>query len=244
MKIPRGFNDLLIPLLGTSSFNPGSLSPDVWYDAGLSALYQDTAGTTPASADGDPVGYWSDLSGNGRHLKKNAGDFATLKLAIQNGLRVVRFDGSDDYLQTSFVGGSVTYGTIFAVFSVTVYNAATSPAQAGPISALGRRIMTLFPNVNTVYSGDSNNIFGSSITSRVNGAATTTLPSGWNVLTQQSSTGTPQVWADGNLMIVGNLTNAPPMTGDVAAYIQYPTQLTTPQMGQVEAYLKARWGTP
>lgn len=40
----------------------------VWYDpSDLSTLFQDSAGTTPVTADGDPVGLMLDKSGNGFH---------------------------------------------------------------------------------------------------------------------------------------------------------------------------------
>lgn len=39
-----------------------------WYDpSDLSTLFQDAAGTTPVTADGDPVGLMLDKSGNGNH---------------------------------------------------------------------------------------------------------------------------------------------------------------------------------
>ena len=48
----------------------------VWYDpSNISSLFQDSAGTTPVTADGDPVGKMLDLSGNGFHaLQPTAGN--------------------------------------------------------------------------------------------------------------------------------------------------------------------------
>ena len=43
----------------------------VWYDpSNLSSLFQDSAGTTPVTADGDLVGLMLDLSGNGFHASQ------------------------------------------------------------------------------------------------------------------------------------------------------------------------------
>lgn len=42
-----------------------------WYDpSDLSTMFQDTAGTVPVTADGDPVGLFQDKSGNGVHLQQ------------------------------------------------------------------------------------------------------------------------------------------------------------------------------
>ena len=75
----------------------------VWLDSESSPLYQNSNGTTAAAADGDPVGYWGDLSGNGNNLiQATAGRRPLLKTGIQNGLPSVLGDGTDDYLRASF----------------------------------------------------------------------------------------------------------------------------------------------
>lgn len=51
--------------------------------------------------DGDAVGTWSDLSGNGHHLTESTFK-PTYKTAIQNGLAVVRFNGTDNRLAVSY----------------------------------------------------------------------------------------------------------------------------------------------
>jgi len=79
-------------------WTPAELAPSLWLraDAGT---YQDAARTTPATADGDPVGGWADQSGNGRHASQSTAGFRpTLQLAELNGQPVLRFDGTDDYL--------------------------------------------------------------------------------------------------------------------------------------------------
>jgi lysophospholipase L1-like esterase len=58
-------------------------------DAGL---WQDTAGTTPAVANADPVGRWDDQSGNGYHLTQaTAGNRPTLATNRFKGLPAVNF---------------------------------------------------------------------------------------------------------------------------------------------------------
>jgi hypothetical protein len=55
--------------------------------------------TTISASDGDAISSWTDLSGNGNHAVQATGSKQPLyKTGIQNGLPVVRFDGSDDQL--------------------------------------------------------------------------------------------------------------------------------------------------
>lgn len=69
-----------------------------WYDpSDLTTLFQDSTGTTPVTADGDPVGMMMDKSGNGRHLIQ-ATSAARPTYKTSGGLRWLRFDGVDDYL--------------------------------------------------------------------------------------------------------------------------------------------------
>lgn len=107
----------------SSLFSPLSLSPALWLKAD-GVLWQDSARTTPAVADGDPVGAWDDASGNGRNLTQaNTGLRPLLKLSIQNGLPVVRFDGADDVLAlaSQLIGnyGGPSAITVFAVLNQT-----------------------------------------------------------------------------------------------------------------------------
>lgn len=53
----------------SSTFTPRSISGlALWLDASDSgSLFQNSDGTVPATASSDPVGYWGDKSGNGRH---------------------------------------------------------------------------------------------------------------------------------------------------------------------------------
>lgn len=57
----------------TTAFTPASLSPALWVEA-RNGVFQSNAGTTAATADTNPVGYITDLSGNGFHLTSAADD--------------------------------------------------------------------------------------------------------------------------------------------------------------------------
>lgn len=78
-------------------FSPLDLSPALWLDfSDISTLFQASDGTKPVAADGDPIGYAADKSGNGRHMTQaTTVNKPTYKASVQNGLGVARTDGTD-----------------------------------------------------------------------------------------------------------------------------------------------------
>lgn len=82
--------------------------------------------------DGQPVATWTDSSGSGNHATQaDAGKKPTYKTGIVNGLPVVRFDGSADYVQST----CTDYATIFAVLNMTTL--ATDKSFMGAASSSG-----------------------------------------------------------------------------------------------------------
>jgi hypothetical protein len=83
---------------GGPSFSPSDLANLWgWYDSSvLSSLWQDDGRTTAVTSDGDPVGAWDDLSGNGRHaLQSSAGGKPTYKTTVGGNATSLSFDGGD-----------------------------------------------------------------------------------------------------------------------------------------------------
>ena len=89
-------------MMQSGGFSPASLFADgvigVWYDpSDLTTLFQDSAGTTPVTASGQPVGKMLDKSGNGNH----ATQAISAKRPIYtegSGLSWLAFDGVDDFM--------------------------------------------------------------------------------------------------------------------------------------------------
>ena len=92
-----------VRLFNASAFSPLSLFSNgeqgAWYDpSDLTTLYQDSAGTTPVAADGDPVGLMLDKSGNGNHASQSVA--ASRPIYRTDGtLHWLKFDGVDDRLE-------------------------------------------------------------------------------------------------------------------------------------------------
>lgn len=98
-------NSAKLLLFGQRAFTPKSLFAisDVggWYDpSDLTTLWQDTAGTTPVTADGDAVARIDDKSGRGNHLVQATGLSQPL-YKTSGGLHWLQFDGSNDGMATS-----------------------------------------------------------------------------------------------------------------------------------------------
>lgn len=81
-------------------------------------LWQDTAGTTAATANGDPIGRWDDQSGNGRNATQStSGARPTLSTATQyGGINSVEFTAATGqwFDLPNFLSG-FTAGEVFAV---------------------------------------------------------------------------------------------------------------------------------
>ena len=70
-----------------------------WYDpSDLSTLFQDAAGTTPVTADGDPVGLMLDKSGNVNHAIQSVAASRPV-YRTDGAMGWLQFDGVDDHLK-------------------------------------------------------------------------------------------------------------------------------------------------
>lgn len=76
-------------------FRVSFFNPTIWLDE-FSDFFQDSAGTTPATAASDPVGRWSDRSGNDFHATSSNANRPVL--ASSGGVLVPDMDGTDDHL--------------------------------------------------------------------------------------------------------------------------------------------------
>ena len=212
-------------------------------------LWQESTRITPATQDGDPVGAWDDVSGAGRNaLEATVGKRPLLKLAIQNGKPVLRFDGVDDWMATP----SITFGSAY-----TVIMAVIAPT-------INKILLESGPNTNSsagflLYSGSPNGqVFGGSGGPFTYGG-TDLHAVGMQVLTTlATSAATADVFKNGTsqgpqtrtfgtigavVVNVGARSGGTlPLNGDIAEVIVYDHALTTGDRQLVERGLGTKYG--
>lgn len=89
----------------------------VWYDrTNLSSMFQDSAGTTPVTAGGQPVGRMLDLSGNGRHAIQPTAASRCL-LSTDGGKNRIIYDGVDDSYYTESAVNLSAHSAITVFFA-------------------------------------------------------------------------------------------------------------------------------
>jgi len=94
------------------AFDPASMftptTPGWVYNlSDFSTLYQDSAGTIPVTAAGQPVGLMLDLSGNGNHASQPTAGKRPI-LQESGGKYSLKFDGVDDFMSTAAIDFSGT----------------------------------------------------------------------------------------------------------------------------------------
>ena len=81
----------------------------VWYDpSDFSTMFQDSAGTTPVTAVGQPVGKILDKSGRGNHASQSTAAARPVLQQDGNGKYYLAFDGVDDFLSTGSINFTAT----------------------------------------------------------------------------------------------------------------------------------------
>jgi hypothetical protein len=80
-----------------------------WYDpSDFSTMFQDSAGSTPVTGTGQPVGRINDKSGRGNNATQGTAAARPVLQQDGNGLYYLDFDGTDDELATAAIDFSAT----------------------------------------------------------------------------------------------------------------------------------------
>lgn len=242
---------------GGGAWSPADIEGLVlWLDASDSTtLFQDAAGTIPATADGHPVGRWADKSGNAHHASQASADARpTLQLAERNDLPVVQFDGVNDLLSTDNV--TLSAFTAFYVFrasgtagllSEQSDNAAQNPGHylygsTNATMTVWRGTAMSQKNYTANWSTDNRfrvltHIFNGTHSSHLLYASGIALPLTNSVATQDPGTSD----ATAEINIGGRVGGVLPLTGQFGTIIFYNAALSDENRQKVEAYLVAKW---
>jgi hypothetical protein len=103
-------NPYLFAAAGGSVVEPSLAGYNLWFNS-QEGLYQDTAGTSPVTADGQTVKRWDDQVGSLGVSLQEATNGPTYKTNIVGTFPSVRGDGVNDFLSATF-----TYNAPFTVY--------------------------------------------------------------------------------------------------------------------------------
>jgi hypothetical protein len=236
----------LLGVSGGGAFNPLSLSPLLWLKADL-GTFQDTGLVTPAALDGDPVGGWQDQSGNGNHATQaTAGKRPALKLNIQNGKPVVRFDGVSDFLQTvSFSASQPIH--VFLALSQRTWNGPARIMDGTTTDQVVLEQLNVTPELD-LFDGSAFTCSSTALAVATfgtlsilhNGASSELRVNGGTAATGNPGSG----GFTAGLTLGSKFGGAIPTAIDLGELLVYAPALSTGQRQQVEQYLRTRWGTP
>ena len=118
----------------TNIWQPATLGTNLvnWYDASdMTTLWQNTAGTTAVTANGQTVLLWNDKSGNGNHLTTSSGPAYTT--GVMNSLPVLHFNGNKLANLAASMGNITNNFTVIGVFR----RPATAAGTTGLSGAMG-----------------------------------------------------------------------------------------------------------
>lgn len=213
-------------------------------------LCQDVEAARKAAADGDPVALWRDQSGRGHDVRQTEdSQRPTLRLAVQNGRPVLRFDGVDDFLMSSRWDRPIERPTVFLTWAlpaqqgqrylfdsgagdVVQFNRHTINGQRMTSACAGTNVRAAEPDplsfrVSTVvYDGDRTRVFRDGALFAGPG------PAGSNAM------------PDLRLGAYAGKNGAFNAALDLGELLLYGRPLAEADLRRVETYLRRRWATP
>lgn len=226
-------------------------------------LWLDAADAASVTLNGSNVAQWNDKSGNAQHASQGtAANQPVYTTAAQNGKNVVTFDGVNDHLSCGDVldFGTNTGRTVFVVGSAS----STAQGFCGKSGASNQNGMFgFFRDTNGINGafmfvrndGTSNLGFGSGVVTTTGVTCLMTgrfdRAAGTKLVTVDGTAGTtdaPTVnawnWDNADVFTVGAYrTSLWFLNGRICEFVLYERALTAPEVAQVQAYLKTKWGT-
>jgi hypothetical protein len=262
-------NPRLLRPLGTG-FNPKKIaSLGAWFDAtDLSTLSQTSDGTTPVTANDDPVAYWEDkVTGEAMTMTVDA-NRPLWKAAGLNGRRTLNFDGSNDFLTSNAAPianllRNISGATVFKVCHLPADQNATLLLFTTPNSGLARVLQrrqsaTGWSLLGRRLDADTSvNVTGGAHVSapiifrNFADFQNTTVRLAVNAAEVASSTsfqtaGNTSDTASARVSFGGStsdgITVTTPLNGAISEVIIYRRALTTAEIARVEGYLAKKWG--
>ena len=215
---------------------------------GEQALFQDSAGTVPVTADGDPVGRMLDQSGNGNHATQSISGSRPV-YRTDGTLHWLEFDGVDDLFVTASTAitgiSSYTAASAFLTTSLGVQSIFDYDANPPRISQLLRLQES---KLSSIYFGDNViNLLGTAVSEDT--ALVVSIIAGSGFLTSRvNGLNSVSVSVTGNLssteqpLSVGGRLKASGITsqhlqGNFYGGVVQETELSSPERVNLEGYL-------
>jgi hypothetical protein len=205
-----------------------------------------------ATATSDPVGYWGDKSGNGRHATQASGtNRPTLATASINSRNTVSFAGaSAQRLGAVVPGNDSQLFTLLAVVRNATSGSGVLMGERGGNFTIALHFQNSGGNRLTLYpAGRTELIYplhgGATVLYGTEKNSSTLLRGYYNgARTINDEGGAFSGYNLANLLRnIGSSTNgASPFTGNIAELIAYPSVLSDADRQRVERYLASKWG--
>jgi len=245
---------------GGGAFSPKSIaSLQLWLDCNdLTTLFQDTAGATPVTADGQSVARINDKAASAALIQSTAGARPIYKASIQNGRGVLRTDGNDS-LSVSNISllRNVAGATVFAAVSGTKPGTAANVMQVANGAATQR--LALWREETAGSLGVRGRRLDADASQEVHGGTFTAgewmIHAAWVDYTATSirlyKNGGTAIASSAAFQTAGNTSDTISLTtsilggnlnGDLGGILLFGVALTVAQMNQVGAWMAARWG--
>lgn len=229
-------------------FTPASLPNLAWWLRADLGLYQDTAGSTPVTANADPVGRWEDQSGSGRHVTQStSGARPSYRTGVANGQPGLLFDGSndtlilagDDYAPTALTLYIVEVSTGDGCYAGSAYASRNNQIRIGESGANALSFYVSDPSVAQAVSSTFSVSRGSPhlVVCKWSNPGVAFWENGAAKGTGSFSRSNYRVGAIGRLASLGGLT----LNGHILEFVLYSTAQSDADRALVEAYLNARY---
>lgn len=253
--------------VGSDSFTPLSISGCLcWFDTSiLSSLWQDDARTLRVTAASQPIAVMDDLSLQDRP-QKQTGSGQRPTYVLTSGIPGASFDGVDDFVQTDVFswgsGQSYDYWVIFtpasnaitlkiiAAKQTTIYTEADATiiysyrAAGSPPQCWSYRSNLLWDIGGGLLGSGQRRVCRFSLDNATSPDTMINMLDGVNGTSFLTPHATNSTSTNGTARFRLGSSSASPWDGVIHEAVAFSRALTSLEASQLQAYFKAKWGTP